>query len=168
MPTAQASKFAILTLVIALIGAGIALLFVFGASLGLWEPITGLQYNRQANNPIGYVVCTLSVVCIVYVMARKDRRGVAKPIIGLVLALLILAPMILNTVNPPQRFPPIHDISTDTTNPPAFLVLDDNRAGARNTLVYGGAEVAALKQVFSPISQRSNQRCPQMMPLPVL
>jgi len=48
------------------------------------------------------------------------------------------------------RGAPINDIITDTANPPAFLVLDDTRAGARTSLVYGGAEVAAVQVATYP------------------
>lgn len=150
MQTAQKSKFATATLLLALIGTATAALFVFGAQLGLWEPITGFQYTRQANDPIGYAICALSVVCLIYVFARKDRSGIGKPLIGLVLGLMVLAPTIINTINPPQRFPPIHDITTDTANPPVFTFLDDDRPGARNTLVYGGPEVAAHQAAAFP------------------
>ncbi len=150
MQTIKKSKFATITLLLALLGAVTAAMFVFGAQLGLWEPITGMQYSRQGNDPIGYAICALSIVCLIYVLGRKDRSGVAKPIMGLVLGLMVLSPTIINKINPPQRFPPIHDISTDTVNPPVFTFLDDNRPGARNTLVYGGAEVAAHQESAFP------------------
>lgn len=59
-----------------------------------------------------------------------------------IVGLVLLAPLAASTLNPTPRAAPIHDISTDTTNPPLFEVLDDTREGASNTLVYGGPELA--------------------------
>ncbi len=41
-----------------------------------------------------------------------------------------------------RSVPPIHDISTDLTNPPAFREVLPLRAGAPNPAAYAGAEVA--------------------------
>ena len=38
--------------------------------------------------------------------------------------------------------PPIHDITTDTANPPSFVAILPLRAGAANPPEYGGREVA--------------------------
>ena len=49
----------------------------------------------------------------------------------------LVAPTIYGQIQPPVRFSPIQDISIDTSNPPTFMVLDDNRVGAKNALVVG-------------------------------
>lgn len=49
-----------------------------------------------------------------------------------------------------QQVPPIHDISTDTTNPPAFVAVLPLRAGAANPPEYPGVEVAALQREAYP------------------
>jgi len=65
----------------------------------------------------------------------------------------LLAPVIISSVKPAQSFPLIHDITTNTNNPPAFLVLDESRKGAKNSLVYGGAEVAEMqKKAYADIA----------------
>lgn len=65
----------------------------------------------------------------------------------------MLAPVIISSVKPAQSFPLIHDITTNTNNPPAFLVLDESRKGAKNSLVYGGAEVAEMqKKAYADIA----------------
>lgn len=63
---------------------------------------------------------------------------------------MLLIPTITTAINPPQRAAPIHDISTDTANPPVFEVLDETRAGARNTLVYAGPELAEAQAAAYP------------------
>lgn len=54
-----------------------------------------------------------------------------------------------------QNLPKIHDISTDTVNPPRFVAIVPLRANAANQIDYGGADVA-LKQT---------QAYPDLVPL---
>ena len=53
-----------------------------------------------------------------------------------------LAYYIPESYRPPEgaNVPPIHDISTDTVNPPEFVAVLPLRADAANTAVYGGSE----------------------------
>jgi uncharacterized protein (DUF1499 family) len=58
---------------------------------------------------------------------------------------------------PPMMFqrtarsvPPIHDISTDTDNPPAFVAVVERRQGASNPIEYGGPEIAAQQHQAYP------------------
>ena len=46
--------------------------------------------------------------------------------------------------------PPIHDITTDTNDPPVFVDILPLRAGARNSASYGGARVAELQRAAYP------------------
>lgn len=140
---------------------GIAVLvMIFGAGMGLWEPIDGFRYSRTYTNNIGYVVCGLAVLCLLYLMMNKQLTGKKKALISLVIGLGILAPMISSMVGEKISYPPIHDITTDTINPPQFVTLTDERPGARNTLVYGGPEIAAqqieafpdIKPIMSTLS----------------
>lgn len=49
-----------------------------------------------------------------------------------------------------QKLPLIHDVTTDTTNPPAFVAIAPLRADAPNPAEYDGAEVAALQLAGYP------------------
>ncbi|MGH8738684.1 MAG: DUF1499 domain-containing protein, partial [Burkholderiales bacterium] len=49
-----------------------------------------------------------------------------------------------------QSAPPIHDISTDTLDPPQFVALAAVRRAAPNGLAYGGAAVAAQQRRAYP------------------
>lgn len=49
-----------------------------------------------------------------------------------------------------KSVPAIHDITTDTTNPPAFVALVDDRAGSKNPVEYAGAETAIKQQEAYP------------------
>lgn len=49
-----------------------------------------------------------------------------------------------------RAVPPIHDISTDLQNPPAFVALIDARAGAMNPVEYAGEETARQQRAAYP------------------
>ncbi|MEN7341505.1 MAG: DUF1499 domain-containing protein [Pseudomonadota bacterium] len=57
---------------------------------------------------------------------------------------------IFGVVQTAQSVPRIHDISTDTVNPPAFVALAAARADAMNPLEYPGADVAAEQLAAYP------------------
>jgi uncharacterized protein (DUF1499 family) len=48
-----------------------------------------------------------------------------------------------------QAVPPIHDITTDTADPPAFVALAE-RPGAANPVAYGGADIARQQKAAYP------------------
>jgi uncharacterized protein (DUF1499 family) len=49
-----------------------------------------------------------------------------------------------------QLVPPIHDITTDTANPPAFVAVAPLRATAPNPVAYEGEAVASLQRAAYP------------------
>lgn len=134
----QSSSFAGIVLSISVILGIAVLVMFFGAAMGLWEPIDGFRYSRMYTNNIGYVVCGLAVLCLLYLMMNKQLIGKKKALISLIIGLGILAPMINSMVGEKVSYPPIHDITTDTVNPPEFIALTDPRPGSRNTLNYFG------------------------------
>jgi len=141
-----------LILTVAIVALAAVFLVLLGARFGLWEPIVGFGLIRSYLNPLGYGVIALAVCGAIMLLVQR-RAGFVKSLLASLIGLGLLTPMIKDRLSPPPRFPPIHDITTDTANVPAFMVLDDNRAGARNTLEYGGAEVAAQQlQAFPDIT----------------
>ena len=57
---------------------------------------------------------------------------------------------IFGVVQTAQSVPRIHDITTDTDNPPAFELLAEARADAPNPISYPGEKVAALQKDAYP------------------
>ena len=76
------------------------------------------------------------------------RRALTVGTAGLVLSLVVVAPP-LYLLREARRLPDIHDISTDTDNPPRFVALVPLREGARNTMDYS-ADVAAQQKKGYP------------------
>jgi hypothetical protein len=97
------------------------------------------------------VSLTISVVALT--RPREARRGV------LLAAISLLAGVVLVVI--PGRFrlgplkPPIHDIITDTQEPPEYVAVLPLRATAPNTTVYGGEKIAS----------RQRNACPDLQPL---
>ena len=139
-----------IALLVAIIGAVVAALMLFGARLGLWEPITGFGLYRTYFNPLALIVAGVGLLALVIHLVRKEKAQAMQGGVVALVGVALLIPMISSTLNPAPRAAPIHDISTETVNPPLFEVLDDTRAGARNTLEYGGPELAEAQAAAYP------------------
>lgn len=138
----QSSRLGSLLLFIAILAVLIVATMMFGARFDLWEPIVGFGLIRQYMNPIAYFVSAIGILGLVHQVLTGNRFGALKSCLTCLLGIVLLAPLIYQKVQPSVRYPAIHDITTDTVNPPTFLVINETRAGARNTLVYGGPEIA--------------------------
>lgn len=139
-----------IALCLAVCGAAFVALMLFGAKLGLWDPITGFGLYRTHLKTVGLVVSGIGIAALAWHIVRKEKGGILAGGVAALFGLACLIPTITSTINPPVRSAPINDITTDTTNPPAFLVLDDTRAGARTSLVYAGAKVAETQAKAYP------------------
>ena len=73
------------------------------------------------------------------------RKSLIALVPALALALLTFVPPLLQ-VRIARSVPAIHDISTDLENPPAFVAIMPMRAGAPNSAVHAGAELAELQR----------------------
>lgn len=146
----KVSLIATIVFYVSIAGAVAVLVMLFGAAIGLWEPIDGFRYSRQYTNPVGYTVVGLSVASLGYLFSKRHLIGKRKSLISLVIGLAILWPLISSQITESVRYPGIHDYTTDMINPPQFITLTDDREGARNTLTYGGPEIAAQQREAFP------------------
>jgi uncharacterized protein (DUF1499 family) len=87
------------------------------------------------------------------------RGGKMLAVAGIILSAIIIAvPYGYDKLLSPKAHPRIHDITTDTVNPPAFVAVVAKRDEARkqnpnrvkNKIAYGGAKVAALQKKHHP------------------
>ena len=85
----------------------------------------------------------------VTLMRPKDRRrGVGLALTSLVLGAALVGFPARFRLGPPK--PPIHDITTDTQQPPQFVAVLPLRANAPNPTVYGGERIAASQRAAYP------------------
>ncbi|MEM8546759.1 MAG: DUF1499 domain-containing protein [Pseudomonadota bacterium] len=89
------------------------------------------------------------LLLVVALVLPKGKTPIGKHLIMLVIAGAITAQMGM-AIAAGAKVPQIHDISTDTSNPPQFDLLAGARAGAANPLAYAGPEVAALQAEAYP------------------
>ncbi len=134
------------------LGAGAmfaAILAGFGHRADLWTYRTGFSILRVAAwTGLGGAVIAL-IGC--FLASRPGRRGVVLAAIGLIAGLLTYG--VPSTGLKKARFlPKIHDITTDTANPPAFVAALAVReaAKARNSTVYAGDKIASAQRKAYP------------------
>jgi len=93
----------------------------------------------------GLVAAVLAVWAIALALTARVWRSVAGSALALLVALAAATPL-LAMVRAGAAAPLIHDITTDTHNPPPFVALQPQRAASENGAAYGGPAVAAQQK----------------------
>lgn len=150
-------------LLVGLIFGGMALVSVVGVWLGLWAFPVAFQVLFTITGPWGElvaIVCLLDAVTIL-VLARvlNATNGTRMAVFAFIgTAAAFLSSYIPESYRPGDGIPPIHDVSTDTVDPPRFVDVLPLRANAPNTAEYGRSpnmtpeELARLtKEAFSDL-----------------
>ena len=139
-----AARFA---LAIGALCAAVALSAGPGYRMQLWSLSDGFTLLRWATfGAIAGAVVALLVLGLTW-LARVPRGRVIAAA-ALVLNLLVAAPPLV-LYRQAQGLPKIHDISTDTADPPAFVAVLPLRQGARNPVEYR-ADTAAQQRIGYP------------------
>ncbi|HKJ73665.1 MAG TPA: DUF1499 domain-containing protein [Alphaproteobacteria bacterium] len=115
---------------------------------GLMTSFSILRFTPIA--AIGIVLIALAGLAESRVM--RDGRGSLKAIGAIVISAVVIA-MPLNQRMKAAGVPPIHDITTDTQDPPAFVDVVPLRKDAPNPADYqkdGGAKLAAQQEAAYP------------------
>lgn len=117
--------------------------------LSLGESFRSITYGAYVG--IGVIVLTAVLLPVIW-MAHHKVRLVVIPILSLMLGGVAWgAPYMW--LRKAESVPPIHDITTDTNNPPQFLpdvVALRAAAHAVNSPVYGGPKIAAQQEKAYP------------------
>ena len=144
MAEGPAARRAIAPIAAAVSAAALGLLLAAGPGtrIGLWAFGRGFQMMRWAAYA-GMVGAALAVVALLL----GPRRGLA--VLALALGLAAFVPPWLVERNAMGK-PPIHDITTDTADPPPFVAIVPLRRDARNPVEYGGPEIAAQQRKAYP------------------
>ena len=145
------------------IGVGIYALFAsLGVWLGMWDFRKGFGMLRAVNS-ISYWFAWVGLIITVGVffsarkllLANSIRLTTLAAVGTIAVALVYIVPQ---TYSPAEGTPPIHDITTNTDNPPAYIAIAPLRADAPNSMVYGeqanwdkARMVAAQKEAYPDI-----------------
>lgn len=119
-----------------------------GARFGWWEFRVGFTMLRSAAY-MGIGSAAVASVALVSCLREKDERGSVVSATAIVLGILVFA-IPGSYLWTARHVPMIHDISTDTQNPPVFVALLETRKKAPNGAEYGGPEVAGKQAAAYP------------------
>ena len=119
-----------------------AMMAGLGTRWGLWHFRTGFDILRWAT----YASFATVLIAII---ALLRRRNWPLALFGLLAALVIITNSWL-MMKKARSVPPIHDITTDTENPPQFVAILEKRRDAANPPDYEGGEVASQQKQAYP------------------
>ena len=139
-------KLSRLVLPLALIAAALLLIAGPGSRVGWWDFRAGFDLMKWAS----FAGVTAAVLALIALLVPRLRRAGAGM---LVLALAIglgVAYVPWQGMRTAKSVPPIHDITTDTAQPPAFVAILPLRKDASNPSDDPGAEVADQQRAAYP------------------
>jgi uncharacterized protein (DUF1499 family) len=144
--------------VLAVVSAFAAALSGFGSRWEWWHYSTGFMILRWSAYT-GLIAAALSFAGGIVTRPGRLQRGIAFSVSGIVIG-LIAAGIPWSWLHTAQRVPHIHDITTDTENPPRFVSVLPLRKHAQNSAEYGGPGIAAQQHTAYP------DIVPLMLPMP--
>ena len=121
----------------------IAALMLAASGPGIWAGLWDWRFAfklLQWSAYIGMATAALAVILLLVPMTR--RGGTVALAIALVASVVAAGPPIA-LLKKAEALPDIHDITTDTDDPPQFVALFVERKGSPNGAAYGGGKVAA-------------------------
>jgi uncharacterized protein (DUF1499 family) len=122
-----------------------------GTRFGLWEYGTGFLLMRGAF----FAGAGAAVLALVFLVVPRTRRNAASTLVLALVVGSVAAWIPWNGLQTVRSLPFIHDITTDTENPPVFVAVLPLRADAANPPEYPGEEVA----------QQQREAYPEVQPL---
>ena len=131
---------------LSLVAAALLLLAGPGTRLELWEFRTGFALMRWAV----FVGLTAAALAALMLVLPHMRRGAVAPLLLALVIGLAAASVPWMGMRQARAVPPIHDITTDTARPPAFVAILPLRADAPNPPAYGGAALAQAQIAAYP------------------
>src|SRR5258708_23406011 len=133
------APFRALVLLTAVAAALLLLAAPMGYRMGWWHfrsGMTGLQPWAV------YVGLGAGALAIIALASPKVRAGWTAALLAALVVSVAVSYVPWQWRQRAQSVPRIHDISTDTVNPPFFVAVLPLRQGVENTAAYGGKEKA--------------------------
>jgi uncharacterized protein (DUF1499 family) len=154
--------------------AGIGLgLYALSGPLGVWLGMTdfrsGFDILRRVN-PIAdqVAIAGLVVTVLAFAGALGFKWGNSKRLAILALSGTVVAALayfVPESFRPPEGTPPIHDITTDTVNPPEYVAIAPLRADAANSMEYGSGRLNSETELTPALlAQLQQEAYPDIVP----
>lgn len=137
--------------VLSLIALGLAAVGLVGAYTGLVPPMAGFQTFIAGALFGGLFATILAVIGLFLTRGGKDPQGRLKALMGLSIALGLLI-VVLAAASTGGDAPPINDITTDLTNPPAFADATLVEEYAGRDMSYPADFVAIVRESYSDLT----------------
>jgi len=104
------------------------------------------------------------ILLVIQLLFKRNTASIGSALTSAALAIAAIA-IPLSMMNTAKNVPPIHDISTDLVNPPAFVAIAPLRADAPNPVAYDGIETAEQQRIGYPELQtlRYDQTQPELI-----
>ncbi len=145
--TRWGGRLAVIGAVVAVAGAAAMILSGIGHRIDLWHFRTGFMIMRWAFW-FALAAAVLSVAGLILIRARPARM-LATALIGIVIG-GVAAYLPWSWKQIADSLPYIHDISTDTQDPPEFVAAAKLRKEGDHPVTYDGAETAAKQKEAYP------------------
>ena len=119
-----------------------------GARAGLWHFGVGFTILRWTAF-LGFACALAGLFLGAAALAAGAYRALGLALLAVVIG-GVAAGVPFRWQQAAQSFPPIHDVTTDTQNPPRFIKAMELRKDASNPVAYGGELVALIQQRTYP------------------
>ena len=135
-------------ILLAILAGLAAALAGFGHRWGWWHYRTGFTVLKAAAY-LGIAAAAVSLAGLIITRPLLLRQGAVLSLAGILIGLLT-AGIPWSWMRTVKQVPVIHDISTDTENPPKFVAVLPLRKDAANPAEYGGPDIAAQQRKGYP------------------
>jgi uncharacterized protein (DUF1499 family) len=147
-PKPPLSRLALAGFVISALAVAAAAGAGLGTRAGWWNFREGFRFLRWGAY-FGAAGTAISAAGGIFARPGSRRRGFLLAIAGIVLGAAAFG-VPGNSYRMAKAVPMIHDITTDTENPPEFVSILPQRKDASNPAEYGGPEIAAKQHAAYP------------------
>jgi uncharacterized protein (DUF1499 family) len=119
----------------------------------------GMAFNvLKWGSYAAFGTAAIAVLWLIVALVSRSAQGIAPVLVGLVLAAAIYVPLQMRAMA--ASVPAIHDITTDTGNPPAFVALLPARKESKNGADYDPANAAEQQKAFPEIQTFASEKPP--------
>ena len=162
----------VLAILVAIVGIGLGS-YALAGPLGVWLGMTDFRSGfaiLQRVNPIADWIAVVGLVVTVVAFAGASSlkwgnniRFASFALVGTLIA--ALAYFIPESFRPAEGTPPIHDITTDTMNPPQYVAIAPLRADAPNSMEYGSGTLGGGNDLTPELLRQLQQEAyPDIVP----